>query len=65
MEFNKVADIYDHNVNVDFDILFYLKQTESCGTEILELMCGTGRVSNKLLEAGKGLVCVDYSQGKL
>lgn len=65
IKFDQVADIYDDYVNVDFDIPFFLKETEDFEGEILELMCGTGRVSILLLEAGRKLVCVDYSQGML
>lgn len=65
INFNKVADIYDFYVNVDFDIPFFLKETENAKGEILELMCGTGRVSIPLLKAGRQMVCVDYSKGML
>ncbi len=35
------------------------------GGKVLELMCGTGRVSIPLLEAGVDLTCVDASEGML
>ncbi len=65
INFSKVADIYDFYVKVDFDIPFFLKETKDYHEEILELMCGTGRVSFPLLSSGKKMVCVDYSQGML
>ena len=65
INFDKVADIYDFYVNVDFDIPFFLKETENTKSEILELMCGTGRVSVPLLEAGRKMTCIDYSVGML
>ena len=65
INFDFVADIYDLYVNVETDIPFFLKETEGFEEEILELMCGTGRVSIPLLEAGRKLVCVDYSRGML
>ncbi|MEA4966697.1 MAG: class I SAM-dependent methyltransferase, partial [Bacteroidaceae bacterium] len=65
INFDKVADIYDFYVNVDFDIPFFTKETENYGGEILELMCGTGRVSIPLLKAGRKMTCVDYSKGML
>lgn len=65
INFNKVADIYDFYVKVDFDIPFFLEETRHFDGEILELMCGTGRVSMHLLEAGKKMTCIDYSQGML
>lgn len=65
IKFDKVADIYDFYVNADFDIPFFLKETENFKGEILELMCGTGRVSIPLLAAGRIMTCVDYSKGML
>jgi SAM-dependent methyltransferase len=65
IKFDKVADIYDFYVNVDFDIPFFLKETEGFKKEILELMCGTGRVSIPLLDSGRNMTCVDYSKGML
>jgi ubiquinone/menaquinone biosynthesis C-methylase UbiE len=65
IKFDKVADIYDFYVNVDFDLPFFLKETEGFKSEILELMCGTGRVSIPLLESGRQMTCIDYSKGML
>lgn len=65
IKFDKVADIYDFYVNVDFDIPFFIKETDGFRGEILELMCGTGRVSIPLLDSGKHMICVDYSKGML
>ena len=65
IKFDKVADLYDFYVNVDFDIPFFMKETENFEGEILELMCGTGRVSIPLLDAGRQMTCVDYSKGML
>jgi ubiquinone/menaquinone biosynthesis C-methylase UbiE len=65
IKFDKVADIYDFYVNVDFDIPFFLKETEKFKGNILELMCGTGRVSIPLLESGRNMTCVDYSKAML
>lgn len=42
VKFDKVADIYDFYVNIDFDIPFFLKETEGIKDEILELISGTG-----------------------
>lgn len=65
INFDKVADIYDFYVNLNFDVPFFLKETEGYKGEILELMCGTGRVSIPLLDSGRILTCVDYSKGML
>jgi SAM-dependent methyltransferase len=65
IRFDKVADLYDFYVNVDMDIPFFIKETDGYNGEILELMCGTGRVSIPLLDRGKTMTCVDYSKGML
>ena len=65
INFDKVADIYDFYVNLNFDVPFFLKETQGYEEEILELMCGTGRVSIPLLDSGRRMTCVDYSKGML
>lgn len=65
IDFGFVADIYDDYVNTDFDIPFYKALCGKYGGNILELMCGTGRVSMPLVEDGVNLTCVDYSQEML
>lgn len=65
IRFDTVADIYDTYVNTTLDIPFFLHETENISGKILELMCGTGRISIPLLEQGRHLTCVDYSQGML
>ena len=64
INFDTVAHFYDDYVKSDMDIDFFLKVTEG-HDEILELMCGTGRVSIPLLQRGRKLTCVDYSRGML
>ncbi|MGA2625176.1 MAG: class I SAM-dependent methyltransferase [Bacteroidota bacterium] len=65
IQFDRVADIYDSYVNVDFDIPFWLLEAGSVSGKVLELACGTGRVSIPLLKAGVDLSCVDYAPGML
>ncbi|TAK58165.1 MAG: class I SAM-dependent methyltransferase [Bacteroidetes bacterium] len=65
IQFDSVSDIYDYYVTSELDIPFFMKETEGFTREILELMCGTGRVSIPLLQANRKLVCVDYSRGML
>jgi SAM-dependent methyltransferase len=65
INFDLVADIYDSYVKVNLDIPFFIEETEQFDDEILELMCGTGRVSIPLLESGRKLCCVDYSEKML
>lgn len=64
IDFGHVADIYDYYTNVDHDINFY-KTLCKGHKNILELMCGTGRVSMPLLKEGHRLTCVDYSEEML
>lgn len=64
IDFGHVADIYDYYTNADFDIKFF-KTLCKGHKNILELMCGTGRVSVALIEEGISLTCVDYSEEML
>lgn len=62
---DNVADLYDIYVRADFDIPFWLDQAHTVEGKTVELMCGTGRVSVPLLQAGVNLTCVDYAPGML
>ncbi len=64
IDFGYVADVYDYYTNTDFDIGFYKKLCKG-RNNILELMCGTGRVSVPLIREGFPLTCVDYSEEML
>jgi ubiquinone/menaquinone biosynthesis C-methylase UbiE len=65
IDYDRVADIYDLYVASDLDIGFYVEEATKVQGKVLELMCGTGRVSLPLLEAGVDLTCVDASEGML
>ena len=65
IQFDEVADLYDAYVNVDLDIRFFIQEARRVGGKTLELMCGTGRVSIPLLQAGVDLTCVDCSKHML
>jgi len=65
IQFDRVADLYDSYVRTEYDIPFWLKESKAAGGKVLELTCGTGRVSLPLLKAGIDLTCVDYSTGML
>lgn len=65
IQFDRIADLYDTYVSVDFDLPFWLQEAGSVHGKVLELACGTGRVSIPLLKAGVDLSCVDYSPGML
>lgn len=60
INFNLVADIYDIYVNSELDVEFFINECSKASGEVMELMCGTGRVSIPLLEKGIRLTCVDY-----
>lgn len=65
IDFDSVADLYDDYVRTDFDIPFWLDAGKAAAGKVLELGCGTGRISIPLLTAGVDLTCVDYSPGML
>lgn len=65
IDFDSIADLYDIYVRTDFDIPFWLREAKSVAGKVLELACGTGRVSLPLLRAGVDLACVDYAPGML
>ncbi len=60
IDFDLVADLYDAYVQTNIDASFYASLCEGHDA-ILELMCGTGRVSLPLLHMGHCMTCVDYS----
>lgn len=61
IQFDDVADIYDYYVTTEMDIGFFLDEFKDNHQDILELMCGTGRVSLPLIQRGVQLTCIDYS----
>jgi SAM-dependent methyltransferase len=65
IDYDLVADLYDLYVTSDLDLGFYAEEAGRVRGKVLELMCGTGRVSISLLEAGADLTCVDASEGML
>ncbi len=52
IDWNKVASYYDAYVRTDLDLSFFLKHARESGGPVLELMCGTGRITIPLIEAG-------------
>lgn len=61
IDFGTVADLYDVYVQWDLDVPFFRQLCAAVSGEVLELMCGTGRLSLPLLESGVRLCSVDYS----
>ncbi|MFZ1946928.1 MAG: class I SAM-dependent methyltransferase [bacterium] len=57
---------YDARVGAyDVDLAFWKKRARSCGSPILELACGTGRVTIPLALDGHALTGLDLSAGML
>jgi SAM-dependent methyltransferase len=57
---------YDlQHVGFTDDIPFYLKQAREIGGEVLELACGTGRITIPLAEAGVRITGLDLEEGML
>ncbi len=65
IDFDQVADLYDVFVRVDFDIAFWKQEARAAGGRALELMCGTGRIGQPLVEAGVPYTGLDYCQKQL
>jgi ubiquinone/menaquinone biosynthesis C-methylase UbiE len=66
IDYDRVADFYDLYVAQDFDVAFFVAEAKRARGKVLELMCGTGRVSLPLIEeAGADMTCVDASEGML
>ncbi len=56
------ADIYDAvHAGLDHDVDFYVAQSQASGGPVLELGCGTGRISLAIAEAGVDVVGIDIS----
>jgi ubiquinone/menaquinone biosynthesis C-methylase UbiE len=62
---SSVAHLYDFYVNTQFDFPFFLAEAKEARGKVLELACGTGRLSIPLLLAGIDLTCVDYAEEML
>ncbi len=60
LDYSKVADLYDLYARTDVDVGFFLQEAKGCRS-VLELTCGTGRLSLPLLQAGVPLSCLDNS----
>jgi SAM-dependent methyltransferase len=65
IDFGTVADLYDIYVQWDADVAFFRETCRGVTDDVLELMCGTGRLSVPLLHSGVVLTCVDYSREML
>jgi len=60
------ALFYDHvATGVDGDVAFYVEEAVACGTTVLELGCGTGRILIPMAEATADVVGLDRSADML
>lgn len=68
---NKIPEYLDYSEYYDFahnqkdDIPFYLDYARECGSPILELACGTGRLIIPVAEAGYSVTGIDFSANML
>lgn len=65
LDYEKIAHLYDSYLRFTDDLPFFLQECKKIDGSVLELMCGTGRISIPLLEAGVDLTCVDASPAML
>ncbi len=65
--FDLYSDGRHYDLKTDFkdDIPFYLHQIDKYGDPVLELMCGTGRLTIPIAEKGVNIVGVDVSDPML
>ena len=60
------ARLYDPwSASVTEDVEFYVEEALSSGGPVVELACGTGRISVPIAKAGIPLIGVDASAGML
>lgn len=62
IDFDEVAQLYDTYVQSDFDLKFWKDEIGLPSGYVLELMCGTGRISIPLIKQGVKLYGLDYSK---
>jgi SAM-dependent methyltransferase len=65
LDYDQIAHLYDSYLQFTDDVPFFLQECQKIDGAVLELMCGTGRISIPLLEAGINLTCVDASSAML
>jgi ubiquinone/menaquinone biosynthesis C-methylase UbiE len=61
-EYDMFADVYDQQYGTTtFDLDFYVEEARAAQPPVLELACGTGRVTLSIAQAGVPIVGVDSS----
>ena len=62
-DYSQIYDVYDSYVRYDGDVPFFVRASQLARGEVLELMAGTGRISQPLVNAGISLTCLEYDHG--
>jgi SAM-dependent methyltransferase len=65
IDWDTVAPYYDAYVRTSLDVPYFLDRAKESGGPVLELMCGTGRLTLPLAEAGHDVTGVDRSAALL
>ncbi len=64
--YNPIALLYDAwSASVTEDVEFYVEEARATGGSVVELACGTGRISVPVAKAGIPVIGVDASAGML
>jgi SAM-dependent methyltransferase len=64
--YDSIARVYDPwSASVTEDVEFYVEEARASGGPVVELACGTGRISVPIAKAGVSLIGVDASAGML
>jgi len=61
MNYDSIAEWYDIFVHTHKDLVFFVNEAKKAKGDVLDLMCGTGRVAIPLLKAKIRLTCLDIS----
>jgi ubiquinone/menaquinone biosynthesis C-methylase UbiE len=60
------ADYYDYySTGLEGDVEFYVAEAQKAGSPVLELGCGTGRITFPIAQAGVSIVGLDLSPSML
>jgi SAM-dependent methyltransferase len=65
IDYSQFADLYDALVRFEEDLPFFVAEAKSVAGDVVDLMCGTGRVAVPLLAEGVPVTCVDRSPDML
>jgi len=64
--YDPIARLYDPwSASVTEDVEFYVEEAVACGGPVVELACGTGRITVPVAKAGVPVIGVDGSAGML